>query len=258
MERQSMTDERLLTISQRAASSLETLQTSYDMARLAIDNNVPGDFVECGVFAGAQCAAMALAIQDGWTSDGRTPKPWPFYEDFPPVRHIHLFDTFAGVPAAGEHDKQWREAGHPAGQSCASLADVQNNMREWGIDKELLYYHRGLFADTVPPWDVGHCDVHSAFKVIVPDGERVAHCPMCGRMCPVGAGDGSPVKQIAILRLDGDLYQSTEVCLEYLYPLVSPGGWIICDDYGLDGARKAINEYWERKAGYPLVIWQKQ
>lgn len=203
-------------IAERAASSLETLQSSYDLARLAIQNGVPGDFVECGVFQGAQCAAMALAIQqaDNCASGVSWNRP-----------RVHLFDSFSGVPAAGPHDRQWREAGHPEGQSAASLADVQSNMREWGIDPALLVYYPGLFEETIPRF---------AFPI-------VAARP-----------------KIAILRLDGDLYESTKVCIEHLYPLVSPGGWIIVDDYGLDGARKAVNEFWERTSGYPLVMWQKQ
>ena len=47
---------------------------------------------------------------------------------------------------------------------------------------------------------------------------------------------------IAVLRLDGDLYESTKVCLEHLLPLVSPGGWVIIDDFDLSGARKAVLE----------------
>ena len=42
---------------------------------------------------------------------------------------------------------------------------------------------------------------------------------------------------IALLRLDGDLYRSTKVCLDNLLPLVSPGGWVIVDDFGLTWER---------------------
>ena len=47
-----------------ALSSRETLRASYDLARLVVENGIPGDFVECGVFGGAQCAAMARAIME--------------------------------------------------------------------------------------------------------------------------------------------------------------------------------------------------
>ncbi len=77
------------------------------------------------------------------------------------------------------------------------------DFKEWGIPDELLMYHPGWFKDTV------------ASMMQTP---------------------------IALLRLDGDLYESTKVCAETLYPLVSPGGWIIVDDFSLSGARKAFLE----------------
>jgi O-methyltransferase len=221
---------RLKVIAQRAASSLDTLQASYDLARLAIQNDVPGDFVECGVFAGAQCAAMALAIMDEWP--GEVPEcdcnACKAVRRGRYARRVHLFDGFAGVPAAGEHDKQWAEAGHPVGQSAASLEDVKSNMAEWGIDPALLVYHPGYFSETV--------------AYINPRNRVMA----------------ASMDRIAILRIDGDLYESTKVCLEHLYPLVSPGGWIIADDFGLDGARKAIIDYMGGGARFGPVTWIKE
>ena len=41
------------------------------------------------------------------------------------------------------------------------------------------------------------------------------------------------LSQIALLRIDGDLYSSTMDVLQNLYPLVAPGGWIILDDWPL-------------------------
>lgn len=53
-----------------------------------------------------------------------------------------------------------------------------------------------------------------------------------------------PPCEIAILRLDGDFYDSTRVCLEYLYPHVASGGIIIIDDYhNWDGCARAVNEF---------------
>ena len=60
-----------------------------------------------------------------------------------------------------------------------------------------------------------------------------------------------PDRPIAILHIDGDLYQSYRDCLEYLYQNVSSGGLIIFDDFMLDeeknekfpGARKAVQEF---------------
>ena len=55
-------DKWLDNVALAALSTRETVQASYDIARLAIERGVPGDFVECGVFGGAQCAAFARAI----------------------------------------------------------------------------------------------------------------------------------------------------------------------------------------------------
>ncbi len=50
------------------------------------------------------------------------------------------------------------------------------------------------------------------------------------------------IGQIALLRLDGDLYESTKVCVQHLFPKLSVGGWCIVDDWNLDGCRAAIAE----------------
>ena len=46
-----------------------------------------------------------------------------------------------------------------------------------------------------------------------------------------------------MLRLDGDLYESTIDALQPLYPKVSPGGFVIVDDYNLPMCRKAIHDF---------------
>ena len=52
------------------------------------------------------------------------------------------------------------------------------------------------------------------------------------------------VGKIAVLRLDGDWYESTRICLEKLYDKVIDGGIIIIDDYGhWVGAKKAVDEF---------------
>lgn len=202
-------------IARAALSSRETLQSSYDVARLAIDNAVPGDFVECGVFGGAQCAAMATALIEAIgpcnarddLSEYRIAereRKW--------ARRVHLFDSFEGVPAAGPHDTNWT---HPAGQSACSLEAVRSMMTQWGIPDELLVYRPGWFAESL-----------RHFK-----------------------------KPIAILRLDCDLYESTKVCLEHLYPLVSPGGWVIVDDFALAGCRQAVDHF--MRGQYPPIYFQK-
>jgi O-methyltransferase len=55
----------------------------------------------------------------------------------------------------------------------------------------------------------------------------------------------APISQIAILRLDGDMYESTMDALHPLYPKVSSGGFVIVDDYGIpqDACRRAVHDY---------------
>ncbi len=54
----------------------------------------------------------------------------------------------------------------------------------------------------------------------------------------------APIKQLAVLRLDGDLYQSTMEALVALYPKLTPGGYIIIDDYGaVEACRRAVHDY---------------
>lgn len=200
-------DRWLEAVGAAALSSRETLHASYDIARLAIERNVPGDFVECGVFAGSQSAAMARAVID-----------WGNCK----TRRVHLFDSFEGVPEAGEYDREWKASNHPVGTAKCSLEACKEHMTAWGIPDELLVYHVGMFDAAVP-----------------------------------FAGRGiAQLKQIAVLRLDADLYESTMICLKELYPLVSPGGWIIIDDYALDGCRQAVRDYFYPGAPGP-IYWKK-
>lgn len=54
----------------------------------------------------------------------------------------------------------------------------------------------------------------------------------------------APIDRIAVLRLDGDYYESTMDALVNLEPKVSPGGYVIVDDYGaLEACRAAVDDY---------------
>jgi hypothetical protein len=193
-------------ISQCALSSANTVRASYAIAKMVIEQCIPGDFVECGVFAGSQVAAMALAIVETGETN----------------RKIHLFDSFQGIPKAGPKDNVIRrlvgsEGGGPisSGVSACSRAQVEEYMRNWGVPAGLLVYHEGWFQDTVPAAQIG---------------------------------------PLAILRLDGDLYESTLICLKHLYPKLSPGGWCIADDYGLDGCREAVDQFLQDSPIYWVVV----
>lgn len=56
----------------------------------------------------------------------------------------------------------------------------------------------------------------------------------------------APIESLAVMRLDGDLYQSTIEALSALYPRLSPGGYVIIDDYNnveLKGCRQAVTDF---------------
>jgi len=124
------------------------------------------------------------------------------------------FDSFEGIPMAGPNDTTQPGIGPvdpeqhnkliSSGVTVHSVENVLGNFAKLQIGCPTLKLKRGWFQDTLPKWQ--------------------------------------PVP-IALLRLDGDLYESTLVCLKYLYPSVSIGGVVIIDDYGLEGCRKAVHEY---------------
>lgn len=183
-------------LAQRAYSNYETLQNSYDLALLCKD--LDGDFVECGVAAGSQVAAMYRAA---------------------PTKKIWLFDSFEGIPLASKYDTTQPGIGvishdvngyllTTSGITAVTQEQVKQHFKEWNVNDSNFKYVQGWFEDTIP-------------NLI------------------------NPPEKISLLRLDGDLYNSTYVCLEHLYPKLIKGGWLIIDDYGLDGCRLAVNEYFE-------------
>lgn len=127
-------------------------------------------------------------------------------------RRYVLFDSFEGLPPAQEIDGcsalawQANKESPAYYENCsAEEAWARSAMARAGVTNPEL--QRGWFADTVPAF----------------------------------AATGSP---IALLRLDGDWYDSTMVCLEHLFPLVADGGLVIIDDYGTwDGCTRAVHRY---------------
>lgn len=67
--------------------------------------------------------------------------------------------------------------------------------------------------------------------------------------------DKEKIGKIALLRLDGDWYESTKCCLENLYDNVIIGGYIVLDDYGYwEGAKKALDEFFIKRKISPELI----
>lgn len=186
-----------------AYSFKETVFHTWDTCWQIVDEKIPGDFVECGVGAGAQTIVM-YAIGAG--IDGRT---------------VWGYDSFEGIPLAGEHDEQQPGIGTithnktasikerlvSSGVTSHSVENVLKNFETAGIfNTERLKLIKGWFQNTIPL---------------------------------------NKPEKIALLRLDGDLYESTLICLQNLYPLVVDGGFIIIDDYALPGCKKAVRDYFD-------------
>ncbi len=79
--------------------------------------------------------------------------------------------------------------------------------------------------------------------------------------------DDHPQHPLALMHLDGDWYDSVKLCLDKLYDRVSPGGFIVLDDYGYwRGAREALHDFLSERhlnavqlerCGYTQVFFRK-
>jgi O-methyltransferase len=83
--------------------------------------------------------------------------------------------------------------------------------------------------------------------VIGSDLGEIAHVVGAGGLTfPGGNVDAltAALKQIAVMRLDGDMYDSTMVALRSLYPKLSVGGYVIVDDYlAVGGCKHAVDDF---------------
>ena len=196
----------LADVGQSAYGWPASLRFTYDATRRLLADGIRGDLVECGVAAGVHPAAMWRACHDA----GET-------------RNIRLFDSFQGVPHGGAKDGPGWNDHHgdgtgrlePSGVAACSLPDVQANLARWGCDMDCFSFFPGWFEHVLP---------------------KVA--PAWRKHYEAGTAEG-----IAFLRLDGDLFASTLVCLQELWPLVVPGGILCIDDLNLEGCRRAVRDY---------------
>ncbi|MFJ9597336.1 TylF/MycF family methyltransferase [Streptomyces virginiae] len=125
-------------------------------------------------------------------------------------RNVWLADSFEGIPDTGE-------AGHPMDREMAlhrcngvlgvTADTVRENFGRYGLLDDQVRFLPGWFKDTLPT---------------------------------------APVERLAVLRLDGDLYESTLDALDNLYPKLSAGGFVVIDDYFIPACRKAVDEFREK------------
>ncbi len=199
---------------------LARLNNLHRCAVDAINHQVPGDFIETGVWRGGMTIFMRAILQAYGITD----------------RRVWVADSFEGLPEpdAGKYPV---EASTHSGKVmtsvykhfAVSLDEVRDNFARFGLLDDQVGFIKGWFKDSLP---------------------------------------SAPIARLAIMRLDGDYYESTMDALVNLYPKLSPGGYAIIDDYGEDTwtyCRRAVNDYREREGlNQPLTrvdskcfFWQK-
>jgi predicted SAM-dependent methyltransferase/tetratricopeptide (TPR) repeat protein len=177
---------------------VERLYSLFSNAKRICEQNAPGNFVECGVAAGGSSAMLGYVIKK--------------YSRFP--RKLFSFDTFEGMPDAGEKDFAFGISAQDTGWgkgTCAapmeSLEAISKILDSW----DCISAFKGFFADTLP----------------------VYH---------------KEIGQIALLHADGDWYESTMDIFRNLYDAVLEDGFIQIDDYGYwDGCKRAIHDFESEK-----------
>jgi hypothetical protein len=155
-----------------------------------LKNNIPGDFIETGVWRGGASIFMRAMLAAYDVRD----------------RRVWVADSFEGLPPPCS-DRFPADKGswlHKAAFLAVSLEEVQRNFAKYGLLDEQVVFLEGWFKDTLPR---------------------------------------APIAQLALLRLDGDLYESTMDALNALYDKVSPNGFIVVDDYRLPTCQQAIHDF---------------
>lgn len=131
-------------------------------------------------------------------------------------RPVYMLDSFEGLPAVELRDgplaAKWQAGADKEKffNNCkAAQEDLESLLRQHRLHGGEYRLVRGWFADTIPA--------------------------LSSELSALG---------IAVLRLDGDWYTSTQVALEYLCPITSEGGVVIVDDYyAWDGCARAVHDY---------------
>ena len=129
-------------------------------------------------------------------------------------RRVWVADSFEGLPEP-DAEKFPNEARAHASKAmatefkhlAASRPEVEANFAKFGLLDDHVQFLQGWFKDTLPT---------------------------------------APIERLAVMRLDGDYYESTMDALTNLYDKLSPGGYVVVDDYGEDAwtyCAKAVDEF---------------
>mmetsp|Transcript_12303 Transcript_12303/g.39355 ORF Transcript_12303/g.39355 Transcript_12303/m.39355 type:complete len:390 (+) Transcript_12303:2-1171(+) len=230
---------------------IHRLRHLRDCVETVIREDVLGDLIETGVLRGGACVWMKAVLAANQCKSRRVfacdtfqpapgPAPaWVRWTVFPVIRLLasipfwrwqralflfmqHLPNPNASFPRMEDPSDDTVRCGlflmqHlgslPSGDSSRTTVDgVRTTFARYGLLDNSVRFVRGFFSDSLPP--------------LVESGE---------------------LKQLALIRLDGDTYESTMTALEPLYPLLSPGGFVIVDDYhSFEECRRAVDEYRSR------------
>lgn len=185
-----------------------------------INNKINGDIVECGVWKGGAMAFGAKILLNNNC-----------------LKKIYLFDLFDNCPQPDfryDGERAIKEIGIKESQGLLKpITNTYDNIVHNGPGDEenvndLLVNKIGYPSD----------------KLILVKG-YFQETLLIAKNLP---------EKISLLRLDGDWYASTKVCLENLYPLVEKGGVVIIDDYfGFEGCKKAVDEFLINQKYKPLI-----
>jgi len=114
-----------------------------------VENNVPGDFIETGVWRGGACIFAAAVFKLLKITD----------------RNIWVCDSFEGLPKPDpKYSVDNNDIHHTFTELIVSLEEVQRNFRVFGLLNDQVKFVKGWFCDTLPTID-------SKFSVIRLDGD---------------------------------------------------------------------------------------
>jgi O-methyltransferase len=193
------------------------LDATIEAVRYCVARDVPGAFVECGVWRGGSLLAMLLTLRELGADD----------------RDVYGFDTFEGMTEPSEHDTSV-DGAPPALETWRDSR--ARDERPWS----------GLYGTDIFDFEtVGSTLAASGYPA---DRIHLVRGPVEQTLPDAAPGE------IALLRLDTDWYASTRHELVHLYPRLNDGGVLIVDDYGhWEGARRAVDEYFGSEAP-PLLL----
>jgi hypothetical protein len=132
-------------------------------------------------------------------------------------RRVWVADSFEGLPPPDTVNYPADEGDnfHKYSELAVSLDQVKQNFERYDLLDDKVVFLKGWFKDTLP---------------------------------------SALIDKLAILRLDGDMYESTMGALSALYDKVSPGGYVIIDDYHVvEGCRKAVHDFLSRRNLAPVI-----